>query len=267
LLLKITHRLTEQPEAIARALGYGGRLSSDKVFLGGLDTNFEKLSKIKFMTLSACGTSLNAAIYAEKIMKMLESFDHVVSLDAAETSEKDFPKTNTKSAGLIVVSQSGETKDVHRVVKAAMSSDITVLSVVNAVGSLIARTSGLGVYCNAGRENAVASTKAFTTQVTVLALVALWFRGMRDTIEGGNNGPSYEAKQLQEALMRLPISFGMAMQSRDQCKQVAERLNSKEHCFILGKGKSHKLGISAYFNQTLISQIFHECRIWRASCL
>ena len=67
---------------------------------------------------------------------------------------------------MIVVSQSGETKDVHRVVKAAMEKDITVMSVVNAVGSLIARTTKLGCYLNAGRENAVASTKAFTTQVS-----------------------------------------------------------------------------------------------------
>lgn len=228
----------EQPEAIARALGYGGRLSSDKVYLGGLDSNLEKLAQIKFMTLSACGTSLNAAKYAEKIMKSLESFDHVVSIDSAETSGKDFPKTDPKSAGLIVVSQSGETKDVQRVVQTAMKNDITVMSVVNSVGSLIARTTKLGVYCNAGRENAVASTKAFTTQVTVLALIALWFRKVRDSLGENRSGrvPSYEAERLQEALMRLPISFGMAMQNREKCKQIAERLNQKEHCFVLGKG-------------------------------
>lgn len=230
--------LVEQPEAIARALGYGGRLSSDQVYLGGLDNNKDKLAQIKFMTLSACGTSLNAAKYAEKIMKSLESFEHVVAIDSAETSGKDFPKTDPKSSGLIVVSQSGETKDVQRVVQTAMKNDITVMSVVNAVGSLIARTTKLGVYCNAGRENAVASTKAFTTQVTVLALIALWFRKMRDSNGDSNSGrvPSYEAERLQEALMRLPISFGMAMQNRSKCKKIAERLNQKEHCFVLGKG-------------------------------
>jgi len=230
--------LVEQPEAIARALGFGGRLSFDRVHLGGLDNNKEILSKIKSMTLSACGTSLNAAKYAEKIMKNLESFDHVIAIDSAETSEKDFPnRVDPKTAGCIVVSQSGETKDVHRVVKMAMNHDVTVLSVVNAVGSLIARTTKLGVYCNAGRENAVASTKAFTTQVTVLALIALWFRRMRDEEDGTSNPkPRYEANILQEALMRLPISFGMALKNRDKCRRIAERLNSKEHCFVLGKG-------------------------------
>ena len=226
----------EQPEAIARALAYGGRLGADAVYLGGFDTNFERISKIKHMTLSACGTSLNAARYGERLMKHLGSFDSVYSIDAAETEIKDFPcRNNADATGLIVVSQSGETKDVVRVVNNGLDRGITTMSVVNSVGSLIARTTKLGVYCNAGRENAVASTKAFTTQVTVLALIALWFRQTRDKLEGGK--PSVEAGRLKEALMRLPITFGMALKTRDRCKEIAELLVDKEHCFVLGKGK------------------------------
>ncbi|EJK65241.1 hypothetical protein THAOC_13924, partial [Thalassiosira oceanica] len=108
-------------------------------------------------TLSACGTSLNAAKYAEKLMKHLGSFDVVHSLDAAETDSNDFPKNSkmAQESAYLVVSQSGETKDVANVVNAAQENDLTVMSVVNSVGSLIARTTNLGVYCNAGRENAV----------------------------------------------------------------------------------------------------------------
>jgi len=226
--------LIEQPEAVARALGYGGRLGSDKIFLGGLDKNFAQVSKIKHMMISACGTSLNAARYAERLMKNLGSFDSVYSIDAAETETKDFPCQGSKETGLLVVSQSGETKDVVRVVDTALGRGITVLSVVNAVGSLIARTTKMGVYCNAGRENAVASTKAFTTQVTALALIALWFRQTREELEG--SVPSVEAARLREALMRLPITFGMALKTRDQCFAIAKRLEKKEHCFVLGKG-------------------------------
>lgn len=225
----------EQPEAIARALAYGGRLGADKVYLGGFDTALERMAKIKHMTLSACGTSLNAARYGERLMKHLGSFDSVFSIDAAETEAKDFPcRDNAESTGLLVVSQSGETKDVVRVVQTGMDKGVTTMSVVNAVGSLIARTTKLGVYCNAGRENAVASTKAFTTQVTVLALVALWFRQTRDLLEG--HKPSVETSRLKEALMRLPITFGMALKTRDQCREIAEQLLHKEHCFVLGKG-------------------------------
>ena len=233
----ITHRrCLEQPEAIARALGFGGRLGSDSIYLGGLDQSFERLSKIKHMTISACGTSLHASMYGERLMKQLQSFDSVSCIDASETEAKDFPcQERTAETGLIVVSQSGETKDVSRVVNTAMDKGITVMSVVNAVGSLIARTTKLGVYCNAGRENAVASTKAFTTQVTVLALIALWFRQTKDKLEGKTQA-SVESIQLKEALMRLPISFGMALKTRDQCKAIAAGLAEKQHCFILGKG-------------------------------
>lgn len=230
------HRCLEQPEAIARALGFGGRLGPDKIFLGGLDNAFERLSKIKHMTLSACGTSRHASMYGERLMKHLQSFESVCTIDAAETESKDFPcPERPGETGLIVVSQSGETKDVARVVNVAMDKGISVMSVVNSVGSLIARTTKLGVYCNAGRENAVASTKAFTTQVTVLALIALWFCDAKDRLEG-RDSLNVETTKLKEALMRLPISFGMALQTRDQCKVVAEGLVGKEHCFVLGKG-------------------------------
>merc|ERR1739844_175947 len=126
-------------------------------------------------------------------------------------------------------------KDVARVVNSAQEKDVTVLSVVNAVGSLIARTTKLGVYCNAGRENAVASTKAFTTQVTVLALIAQWFRELKDKVNGVTHA-SAEGELLKESLMRLPICSGMALKNREQCLAIAKRLKNKEHCFILGKG-------------------------------
>jgi len=227
----------EQPEAIGRALGFGGRLMADKITLGGLEKMAEHLSTIDFLTLCACGTSLNASKYAEKLMKHLGSFDVVHSMDAAEVEPSDFPHESAAAAksAFLVVSQSGETKDVARVVNAAQEKDVTVVSVVNAVGSLIARMTKLGVYCNAGRENAVASTKAFTTQVTVLALVALWFRELKDRVNGVHVA-SAEGQNLRESLMRLPICFGMALKTREKCKKIAERLNTKEHCFVLGKG-------------------------------
>ena len=75
-------RCYEQPEAIGRALGFGGRLMADKITLGGLEKMAEKLSTVDFLTLVACGTSLNASRYAEKLMKHLGSFDVVHSIDA-----------------------------------------------------------------------------------------------------------------------------------------------------------------------------------------
>ena len=118
----------------------------------------------------------------------------------------------------------------HRCVQKAMGHDVTALSVVNSVGSIIARTTKLGVYLNAGRENAVASTKAFTTQVTVMALLACWFHDLRNE----NHSPKFE--QLMASLHRLPISFGMGLRLQEQCRRWAHRLVEAEHIFILGKG-------------------------------
>jgi len=107
------------------------------------------------------------------------------------------------------------------------------------VGSLIARKTGLGVYINAGRENAVASTKAFTTQVTVLSLIALWFHHERDKESSKLVGSSNvnhrgrEVDDLIEALQRLPISFGMARSQHPKCKKIAEYLEKKVRNFVL----------------------------------
>eukprot|EP00456_Euglypha_rotunda_P016655 TRINITY_DN15558_c0_g1_i1.p1 TRINITY_DN15558_c0_g1~~TRINITY_DN15558_c0_g1_i1.p1 ORF type:complete len:152 (+),score=12.37 TRINITY_DN15558_c0_g1_i1:228-683(+) len=120
------------------------------------------------MVLSGCGTSLYAANYGAHLMRVLKAFDTVQEYDAPEVVRESFPLHH---GGLLVLSQSGETKDTHRCVKLAEDLQIPRLSVVNKVGSLIARTTNCGVYLNAGREHAVASTKAFTTQVSALALL------------------------------------------------------------------------------------------------
>lgn len=150
---------------------------------------------------------------------------------AQQVRRSDIPKHN---GALLAVSQSGETKDVHRAVRVGDEFGVPCISVVNSVGSLIARTTGLGVYLNAGRENAVASTKAFTTQATVLTLIGLWFRQTREEREHLAENPL--RRELMESLQRLPISFGMAMGSRAKCKEIAEKLQHKHSIFVLGKG-------------------------------
>lgn len=238
--------LMEQPSAVTAAMNNGGRLNGDLVKLGGIDRAEKQLSLLRFLTISACGTSLHAAKYGERLMKELHSFDAVYSIDSAETEENDFFRASPDSwseSGLLVISQSGETKDVVRVVDKAQRVGMPIISVVNAVGSLIARKTRLGVYCNAGRENAVASTKAFTTQVTVISLIALWFRQAKDRKENRKISGSDKAVKLREALLALPGVIRVSLGLRDQCKRVAEQLNGKEHCFVLGKGYSEPVAL------------------------
>lgn len=102
--------------------------------------------------------------------------------DGAEFSKKDFPNVKfVRKVGCILLSQSGETQDLYRCIKIAREVNAQLIGIVNAVDSLIAREVDCGVYLNAGREVAVASTKAFTSQLTVLALVACWFSQLHTT--------------------------------------------------------------------------------------
>jgi glucosamine--fructose-6-phosphate aminotransferase (isomerizing) len=230
----------EQPEAIARALSYGARLNGSQVVLGGLDKNITKLSNIKNLMITGCGTSKYAGELGAKIMRDLQCFDTVSVMDSAEVRTSDIP--NPRGAtGLLAISQSGETKDVVRAVKLGELAGVVTMSIINQVGSHIARITGLGVYLNAGREQAVASTKAFTSQVTVLTLMALWFRQTKEEMLGLPQLPL--RRELLESLQRLPISFGMALRSRDQCKIVAQKLLKKKDLFVLGKGYSEPVAM------------------------
>mmetsp|Transcript_15366 Transcript_15366/g.20567 ORF Transcript_15366/g.20567 Transcript_15366/m.20567 type:complete len:442 (-) Transcript_15366:424-1749(-) len=227
----------EQPEAIACVLGFGNRLSMDEIILGGLDENITSMSKIMHLTLSACGTSLNAAKYAEKLMKALGSFENVFSVDAAEAEEDDtYSSLKASECGLIVIPDSDmDERNVDQVARAAMLKNVTIMNVASDM-NMKSNAIDIDVYSHAGQEKHVTSTNSFSTQVTVLALVALWFRQMRDKMHGIST-PSNETRDLKESLMRLPISFGMAKKTRSQCKKIAQRLKEKEHCFILGKGR------------------------------
>jgi len=202
---------------------------------------------VKNLLVAACGTSLFAGMYGARLMRALKCFDTVSTVDASEVQPETLPNQN---GGMLVVSQSGETKDTHRALVHAEDVALPRFSVVNQVGSLIARTTKCGVYLNAGREHAVASTKAFTTQVVALALVAGWFAQYRHALEqvvlstsGAavvNAGPlalvSQRRNELLEALHRLPTYCGMTLRTREKCRDVAERLKDKQHLFILGKG-------------------------------
>ena len=245
--------IMEQPEAISRTLNYGARFDQDGfVKLGGLESNKEMMLGIHHLLMAACGTSLFASMYGAHLLKSLKCFDTVQCIDAAEVTAESFPAFD---AGLCVTSQSGETKDTHRSLVQASDQLIPAFSVVNQVGSLIARSTNCGVYLNAGREHAVASTKAFTTQVTAMALIAGWFAQNRHNAVGsslpqpvgddhkqksGSGGlvHSQRRQELIESIHRLPIYTGMTLLTRPQCAQLAQRLvdEKQEHMFILGKG-------------------------------
>ena len=172
--------ICEQPDSILRAMNNGGRIKSNvSVKLGGLDSKREQLMKINHLILLGCGTSYYAGLWSLDLFKSLGGFDTVSIYDGADFQFKDIPRRGT--TGVILLSQSGETKDLHRCIQIAKNHDLFTIGVINVVDSFIARETDCGVYLNAGREIAVASTKSFTNQCIVLAMMAVWFSQMRKT--------------------------------------------------------------------------------------
>lgn len=239
----------QQPVVIGRALTFVGRMIDfPGVVLRGLDRNADKLFHIRNLMFAACGTSLYASQYGAKLMRDQWGMDTCNAHHAAEIRVQDMP---TGLGGIIAVSQSEETRDTPKALKAAETVGLHRQSVVNVVGSTIARNTKMGMYLIAGRETAVASTKAFTTQVTVLSLMALWFRQLR---EAEASRPSDVAdmhvmgkSKLTQALQRLPISFGIAVGERTKCKVVARRLLDKSQCLVLAKGYGEPVAIEGAF--------------------
>jgi glucosamine--fructose-6-phosphate aminotransferase (isomerizing) len=239
----------EQPEAMSRALNHGGRFADDlNVKLGGLDAQEETLLTIKHLVIAACGTSFHAGLYASQLMRDLHAFETVQVIDASELTDAHFAP---QGAGLLVISQSGETKDVHRALVRAQEKGIPAFSVVNRVRSLIARSTNCGVYLNAGYEHAVASTKAFTTQVTVLSLIAIWFAQHKE------NGVQMR-RTLIEELHRLPTLARQALRTEEACKALAEELKDCTDLFVLGKGDAMSIAYEGALKIKEITYIHAE---------
>lgn len=223
----------EQPQAVTRAINNGGRIENNTcVKLGGLDAYKPRLLEINHLILLGCGTSYNAGLWSLDIFKSLDIFHTVVVYDGAEFNVKDIPKIG--NSGVVLLSQSGETKDLHRCIKIAKDYDIITIGIVNVIDSLIARESDCGVYLNAGREVAVASTKSFTNQCTVLTMIAIWFSQNRGTcIE--------KRKKLINDIRKLPFQIQDLFSNIENVKKTALLLKDTTSLFVLGKGKEEAI--------------------------
>ena len=221
----------EQPSTILNNINLGGRLLNDReVKLGGLETMAAELRTARHVILLGCGSSYNAALYGAAFMKQLCNFITVQAIDASELQPSDLPKTSDRVA-VVLISQSGETKDLHRCLALLHSTTTFTVGIVNVVDSLLARDVDCGVYCNSGTEVGVASTKSFTSQVVCLSLVALWFAQNQQTNQ------SLRASVIK-SLRNLSNDYALTLAQVDrQAKALAETvLKDTRSMFILGKG-------------------------------
>lgn len=219
--------IMEQPLSIQRALNNGGRIDTNTtVKLGGLEQNKHKLLECEHLILLGCGTSYHSSLWSMDIFKILDIFTTIQIFDGAEFDTKDIPKKGRTC--VILSSQSGETKDLHRCIEIAKNFDLCSIGVVNVVDSLIARDTDCGVYLNAGREIAVASTKSFTNQCVILSMIAIWFSQFR--------GTSIKKRQaIIDCIRCLPFQIQNVFQNNEL--RTFSNFLDKNTLFILGKGK------------------------------
>ncbi len=220
----------DQPGCVINATGNGGRIKdSVSVKLGGLDGAKKYLDDPNHLVLLGCGTSYHAGLWSTRLFREYDVFDTVSCIDGAEFNIDDIPKRGKTVA--ILLSQSGETKDLHRCIDIARSYDIATIGVVNVEDSLIARETDCGVYLHAGREHAVASTKSFTTQCVVLSMIAVWF--------AQNKGVHLKLRQqCITDLHNLSYMLGdVIAKANTEVGKLVPLFNTYRSAFILGKGE------------------------------
>jgi glucosamine--fructose-6-phosphate aminotransferase (isomerizing) len=239
----------EQPSVIKDT--YRGRLLANKgiIQMSGVEDNLEKFLNAKRILIVACGTSWHAGLVAEYI---IEEFSRIpVEVEYASEFRYRNPIIN-KDDVVIAISQSGETADTLAAIKLAKENGAFVFGVCNVVGSSISRETHAGAYTHAGPEIGVASTKAFTTQITILTLLALRLAKAKGTM----NNSDYQRYLLELELM--PEKVQETLQTNDVAKQIADIYKNATNCLYLGRGYNFPVALEGALKLKEISYIHAE---------
>ncbi|RAI95057.1 glutamine--fructose-6-phosphate transaminase (isomerizing) [Algoriphagus yeomjeoni] len=239
----------EQPKSIADCLR--GRLDakSGRLVLGGLRDYMNKFQNAERIIITACGTSWHAGLVAEYLF---EEFARVpVEVEYASEFRYRNPVIGEKDF-VIAISQSGETADTLAAIELAKSKGATIFGVCNVVGSSIPRATHAGCYTHAGPEIGVASTKAFTAQISILAMMALKLGYQRGTLT--------ESKyiQLLYELEAIPGKVEQALKSNDAIKYIAEEYKDVRNALYLGRGYNFPVALEGALKLKEISYIHAE---------
>lgn len=239
----------EQPRAIQDT--YRGRLLADQglIRMAGIDNHIEKFTNANRIIIVACGTSWHAGLVAEYI------FEDLARIPVEVEYASEFRYRNpviTPDDVVIAISQSGETADTLAAIKLAKEKGAFVFGVCNVVGSSIARETHAGAYTHAGPEIGVASTKAFTTQITVLTLIALKLAKEKGV---------FSEPQFHEMLTELegvPAKVERALQSNELIEEIAAVYKDSANCLYLGRGYNFPVALEGALKLKEISYIHAE---------
>jgi glucosamine--fructose-6-phosphate aminotransferase (isomerizing) len=238
----------EQPETIRNAMR--GRLLMDTGMarLGGLNMMEEELRSVRRMVILGCGTSWHAGLLGEYMIE--EKVRIPVEVEYA--SEFRYRNPVLEEGTLVfAISQSGETVDTLAALREAKNRGIRCMGIVNVVGSTIARESNAGVYIHAGPEIGVASTKAFTSQITVLALLALMFGRRRNISQS-------EGQEIIKALKELPGQIEHILGSNEKIREISQQYHRLDNFLYLGRGPNYPVALEGALKLKEISYVHAE---------
>ena len=239
----------EQPRAITDT--YRGRLLREDgiIKMAGVEDNMKKFLNAERIIIVACGTSWHAGLVAEY------TFEDLARIPVEVEYASEFRYRNpviTEKDVVIAISQSGETADTLAAIKLAKSRGAFVFGVCNVVGSSIARETHAGAYTHAGPEIGVASTKAFTTQITVLSLIALRLARAKGTVS------SSDYRYYLQELELIPNKVEIALKSDDHIKTIAEIYKDSGNFLYLGRGYNFPVALEGALKLKEISYIHAE---------
>ena len=239
----------EQPRSIADSMR--GRVNSEEghLQLGGLRDYMDKLADAKRLVIVGCGTSWHAGLVAEYIFEELVR----IPVEVEYASEFRYRNPIIKEKDFVIaISQSGETADTLAAIQLAKSKGATIFGVCNVVGSSIARETHAGAYTHAGPEIGVASTKAFTAQVTVLTLMAIGLAKRRGTI-------SEELyRRLLIEIENIPRKVEQVLRTADRVKEIASIFTYARNFIYLGRGLNFPVALEGALKLKEISYIHAE---------
>jgi glucosamine--fructose-6-phosphate aminotransferase (isomerizing) len=239
----------EQPRAIKDT--YRGRLLAEAglIKMAGVEEHLDKFLNAKRIIIVACGTSWHAGLVAEYILEDL------VRIPVEVEYASEFKYRNpivTSNDVVIAISQSGETADTLAAIQLAKEKGAFIFGVCNVVGSTISRVSHAGAYTHAGPEIGVASTKAFTTQITVLSLMALRIAKAKESIS------TAQYKEIVNELELIPQKVEIALLANKRILEIAHIYKSNHNCLYLGRGINFPVALEGALKLKEISYIHAE---------
>lgn len=240
--------ILEQPTSIADSIRGRLRVGENEVLLGGLRSVTEQLKNARRYIIVACGTSWHAGLVAEYL------FEEYARVPVEVEYASEFRYRNPviyEDDVVIAISQSGETADTLAAIKMAKSKGATVLGVCNVVGSSIPRQTDAGVYIHAGPEIGVASTKAFTAQVSVLSLMAIFVGQLRETLTEG-------AEEVIQGLAKVPEQVAQILEKKDKIIEISEIFKDASNFLYLGRGFNFPVALEGALKLKEISYIHAE---------